>query len=108
LESDYNVTLDIINEVEAGFAQIREVEGRIMLDVADVEQSDKTGKALIISQFAQLKNILEDNKAKINQLQRLSKKESTAFKATIERLEKNWLNVLLLLIPYSKLYLKRT
>lgn len=88
LESDYNVTLDIINEVEAGFAQIRKVEGRIMLDVADVEQSDKTGKALIISQFAQLKNILEDNKAKINQLQRLSKKESTAFKATIERLEK--------------------
>ncbi len=88
LESDYNVTLDILNEVEAGLAQIREVEGRIMLDVADVEQSDKTGKALIISQFAQLKNILEDNKAKINQLQRLSKKESTAFKATIERLEK--------------------
>ncbi|HQB27928.1 MAG TPA: hypothetical protein PLO29_03160 [Paludibacter sp.] len=88
LESEYNAALDILNEVENGFAKIREVEGRIMLDVGDVEQSDKKGKALIVSQFEQLKNILEDNKNKINQLQRLSKKESTALKATIERLEK--------------------
>ena len=91
MESDYNTTLDMLNEVEAGFAQIREVEGKIMLDVGAVEQSDKTGKALIVSQFAQLKTILENNKDRINQLQRFSNqkgKENTTLQATVQRLEK--------------------
>jgi chromosome segregation ATPase len=91
MESDYNTTLDMLNEVEAGFAQIREVEGKIMLDVGGIEQSDKTGKALIVSQFAQLKTILENNKDRINQLQRFSNqkgKENTTLQATVQRLEK--------------------
>ncbi len=90
LESDYNTTLGMLNEVEAGFAMIREAEGRIMVDVGSIENSDQNGKKLIMDQFTQIKEILEDNKQKISQLQRLSNQknnENSGLKATIERLE---------------------
>ncbi len=90
LELDYHNTLDMLNEVETGFAMIREVEGRIVVDVNTLENNNKAGKILIADQFAQLKDILEDNKQKINQLQRFSNlkgKENTALQTTIQRLE---------------------
>lgn len=91
LEADYNETMDILNEVEDGFATIREKEGLIKNDLSNVEGRSASKKQQVAGDVAQIKELIEQNKAKIAQLEaRLGKsgKENKTLKATIERLQK--------------------
>lgn len=91
LEADYNETMDILNDVENGFASIREKEGMIRNDLSNVEGKSASKKQQVAGDVAQIKELIEQNKAKIAQLEaRLSKsgKDNKTLKVTIERLQK--------------------
>ena len=90
VEAGYNETIEILNEVEAGFASIREIEGKMKLDIKSVEGNNKNKKQQIAIQLNQVKEILAQNKARIEQLQRQSNqkgKESTTLSLTIKRMQ---------------------
>jgi chromosome segregation ATPase len=90
LETSYNETLDILNEIEAGFAAIRESEGKIMVDMSASEGQSATKKQKLTSQLNQIKDILAQNKTRIAQLQsKLAKsgKENSALAENIKRME---------------------
>lgn len=90
IEAGYNETIEILNEVEAGFASIREIEGNMMLDIKSVEGNNKNKKQQIAIQLNQLKEILAQNKKRIEQLQRQSTqkgKENTTLALTIKRMQ---------------------
>lgn len=90
IEAGYNETIEILNEVEAGFASIRQTEGKMTLDVKSVEGDNKTKKHQIAVQLNQVKEILAQNKKRIEQLQRQSAqsgKANSTLAQTIKRLE---------------------
>jgi len=90
IEAGYNETITILNEVEAGFASIREIEGNMKLNIKNVEGNSKNKKQQIVMQLNQVKEILAQNKKRIEQLQRQSAqkgKESSTLALTIKRLE---------------------
>lgn len=90
LGSNYNQTLDIINEVETGFAQISESEGQMKLDIKMREGKMASRKERITAQMNSIKEIMAKNKAKIAELQRLSGKkgkENKTLTQTIKRLQ---------------------
>lgn len=90
IEANYNETIGVLNEVEEGFAQIRDAEGKMMLDVKRIEGNNISKKEQIAFQMNQIKEMLAQNKAKIEQLQRQSNqrgKESSSLNQTISRLQ---------------------
>jgi len=90
IEAGYNETIDILNEVEAGFASIREIEGKMTLDIKRVEGNNKNKKQQIAIQLNQVKEILAQNKKRIEQLQRQSTqkgKENSTLALTIKRMQ---------------------
>lgn len=90
IEAGYNETIEILNEVEAGFAAIRESEGKMTLDVKSVEGNNTSKKQQIAVQLNQVKEILAQNKKRIEQLQRQSAqsgKANSTLAQTIKRLE---------------------
>ena len=90
IEQQYNSTMDILNDVETGFTAIRERENNITLQINDAEGQPKTRKQIIRSQMEQINEILENNKAKIAELEERLKKEgkkSNSLNATIRRLQ---------------------
>ena len=56
--------LDCLNEVENGFYSINQIEGSVALQLNSLESQPKTKKEAIAYQFNQVKNFLEENKAK--------------------------------------------
>lgn len=90
LEESYNETLNILNDVEEGFAQIRKAEGKMMMDVKRMEGATSSKKEQLAVQMNQIKEMLEQNKAKIEELQRLSSKrgkENVTLTQTIQRMQ---------------------
>ncbi|MDD2285151.1 MAG: hypothetical protein PHQ11_07100 [Paludibacter sp.] len=90
LEANYNETIGILNDVEEGFAQIREAEGKMMLDVKRIEGNNISKKEQIAFQMSQIKEMLAQNKARIEQLQRQSGqrgKENSSLNKTIQRMQ---------------------
>lgn len=90
IEAGYNETIEILNDVEAGFASIREIEGNMMLDIKSVEGNSKNKKQQIAIQLNQVKEILAQNKKRIEQLQRQSAKsgkENTTLALSIKRMQ---------------------
>lgn len=90
IEAGYKETIGILNDVEAGFASMREIEGNMMLDIKSVEGNNNNKKQQIAIQLNQLKEILAQNKKRIEQLQRQSTqkgKESTTLALTIKRMQ---------------------
>lgn len=90
LEANYNETIGILNEVEAGFKLIRENEGKMMLDLNKVEGEGASKRQKIAAQLDYIKDILSQNKERIEQLQRLAGqkgKENNALTETIKRME---------------------
>jgi DNA repair exonuclease SbcCD ATPase subunit len=89
-EANYNETLDILNEVEDGFAQIRKAEGKMMVELKQTEGNQVTRKERMAVQMNQMKELLEQNKARIEQLQSLSGKrnnENSSLNQTILRMQ---------------------
>ncbi|MDO9633605.1 MAG: hypothetical protein Q7J05_01000 [Paludibacter sp.] len=90
IEAGYNETIEILNEVEAGFAAIREIEGKMTLDLKSVEGNNTTKKQQIGIQLNQVKEILAQNKVRIEQLQRQSAnsgKTNSTLNQTIKRMQ---------------------
>ncbi len=90
IEANYNETIGILNDVEEGFAQIREAEGKMMLDVKRIEGNNISKKEQIAFQMSQLKEMLAQNKTRIEQLQRQSSqrgKENSSLNKTIQRMQ---------------------
>ena len=69
VEEQYAYALETLNEVEAGFDSINQVEGSVALQISSAENQPKAQKEQIALQFKQVKTVLEENKAKIEELQ---------------------------------------
>lgn len=90
VEDSYSQTLDLLGEVDSGFAAISESEKGLKFEMSNVEGKSKLKKDEIASRFAQLKTILDDNKAKVEKLQRLAAAQNgknSKLEATLKRLE---------------------
>lgn len=90
LEDSYNETLDIINEIEAGFQEIRATEGKVALDVNTIEGQSQNRKQEIVTEVSQIKNLIEKNKKRIAQLEsqlKQSGKKNATLTETIKRME---------------------
>lgn len=87
---NYTQTLDILNEVEAGFNSIGELENSLKSQIDGAEGQSKTKKQQLSAQIGRIKEILEENKIKIAQLQAQlvqSGRKNSALTQTVERLE---------------------
>jgi chromosome segregation ATPase len=87
LQADYDETLDILNEIENGFQAIRESEGKMLLEIKDTEMPANNKKQQLIAEVKVIKDLLAQNKEKIEQLQRKLRQTDKNLSATIERLQ---------------------
>jgi len=90
LGANYTQTLDLLNDVETGFAQISETEGQMKLNIKGGEGKSTSQRERIATQMNTIKEIMEQNKAKIAELQHLSSKNGKQNKTltqTIKRLQ---------------------
>ena len=90
LASEYNQTLSIMNAVDSGFAAINENGNQMKLDINGMEGNTSSKREQIVAQMNSIKEIIEQNKTKIAELQHLSLKKGKQNKTlakTIERLQ---------------------
>lgn len=90
LSSNYNQTLATINDIEAGFEKIGKSESLMKLNIKGASENGASKKAIIGEQMNMIKQIMEQNKAKIAELQRISGKkgkENSTLAKTIKRLQ---------------------
>lgn len=89
MDSSYNQTLSLLNDVEKGFSEINQNESDMKVNLKGVEGSSNR-RAQIAAQMSAIKKTMEQNKAKIAQLQRLASKNGKAkseLEETIKRLQ---------------------
>ena len=90
LDSSYNQTLVLLNDIEAGFAQISQNETQMKVNLKGVEGTKTNKRAQIAAQMTAIKDGIEKNKAKIAELRKLADKKGKAnnqLTATIKRLQ---------------------
>jgi chromosome segregation ATPase len=90
LDSNYNQTLVVLNDIETGFSEISQTEKEMKVNLKGVEGTTASKKQLIAAQMAAIKEGINQNKAKIAELQRLSSKKGKAnnkLTETIKRLQ---------------------
>ena len=90
LTSEYNQTLSIMNEVDSGFAVINENGNQMRVNLKGVEGNSTSKREQIAAQMNSIKEMIEQNKTKIAELQHLSSKKGKQNKTlakTIERLQ---------------------
>lgn len=91
IDENYHQTLDLLNDVEAGFQSIRETQSALLTQIQNVEGQQVSKKQQIADQVTQIKSILEQNKARIAELQKqvaFGGKKNKALSETIERMNK--------------------
>jgi hypothetical protein len=77
-DSNYNKTLAILNDIEAGFSEINHNESQMKVNLKGSESTTASRKAQIGAQMQQIKESMEKNKAKIAELQKLASKKGKA------------------------------
>jgi len=90
VDSNYNQTLAILNDIETGFAEINQTEGQMKVNLQGSEGKTTGKRALIAAQMTTIKENIQKNKAKIEELQRLASKRGKAnnqLTETIKRLQ---------------------
>lgn len=90
LDSNYNQTLDLLNDIENGFAEINQSQKEMKVDMKGVEGSKTSKREMIAAQMTAIKSNMEANQAKIDELQRLAAKSGKAnskLNSTIKRLQ---------------------
>lgn len=93
LDSSYNQTLDILNDVENGFSKINKKASEMRVNLEGIEGQQVSKRDLIAAQMTAVKEELDQNKAKIAELRRLNAKNAAFGKAnlvleeTIKRLQ---------------------
>lgn len=90
LDSNYNQSLVLLNDIENGFANITQNEREMKVNLKGVEGSKTSKRDLIAAQMTAIKLSMEQNKAKIEELQKLaakSGKTNNMLSETIKRLQ---------------------
>jgi len=90
LDSNYTQTLDLLNDIDAGFAKINQNESQMKVSIKGVEGKTSDRKAIIGAQMASIKESMDQNKAKIAELKRLAAKRGKSnnmLTETIKRLQ---------------------
>ena len=88
-KADYEQMIVVITEVQSALAEIKSAEKILVMASNPGDDIDPNAKNQIIDDITQIANILKENKAKINQLQKLlkdSKNESAELKQAINSL----------------------
>jgi len=90
LDSNYTQTLDILNDIEGGFATINQNETQMKVNLKGTEGSSANRKQIIGAQMQTIKETIEQNKAKIKELRQLASRKGKAnskLAETIKRLQ---------------------
>jgi predicted nucleic acid-binding Zn-ribbon protein len=90
LDSNYNQTLIVLNDIETGFSEINQKEKEMKVNLKGVESTTTNKRQLIAAQMTAIKEGIEQNKTKIAELQRLASKRGKAnnmLTQTIKRLQ---------------------
>jgi chromosome segregation ATPase len=89
VDSNYNRSLTLLNDIETGFAQINQNESQMKVNLKGVEGTANR-RELIAAQMTAIKESMEQNKAKIEELRKLAAKKGKAnsmLAETIKRLQ---------------------
>jgi len=89
LDSNYNQTLVVLNDIENGFSEINQKEKEMKVNLKGVEGTANRKQA-IATQMTEIKEGIEQNKAKIAELRRLATKNgktNSKLTETIKRLQ---------------------
>ena len=89
LDSNYNQTLVVLNDIENGFSEINQKEKDMKVNLKGVEGTTNK-RQLISAQMTAIKEGIEQNKAKIAELRKLAAKKGRAnslLAGTIKRLQ---------------------
>ncbi len=90
LDSNYNQTITLLNDIENGFAVISQNESQMKVNLKGVEGSKTDKRQLIETQMIAIKETMELNRAKIAELRKLESKKRKAnsmLSQTITRLQ---------------------
>ena len=90
LDSNYNQTLVILNDIETGFSEINQKEKEMKVNLKGVEGNTANKRQMIAAQMGAIKEGINQNKAKIAELRRLASKNGKAnsrLAETIKRLQ---------------------
>ncbi len=90
LAKSYDQTLAIINDIDAGFAEIRKSEGMITMELLTGEGRNKSKREQLSAEMENLNEILERNRERISQLQSslsASNRNNGALAQTLERVQ---------------------
>ncbi len=90
LDSNYNQSLVLLNDIESGFSEINHSASEMKVNLIGSEGKVTKKRELIAAQMSAIKQTIEDNKAKIAELQRLASKNGKAnalLSETIKRLQ---------------------
>lgn len=90
LDSNYNQSLVLLNDIETGFANISRNEREMKVNLKGVEGGKTNRRDLIAAQMTAIKESMDQNKAKIEELQQLSAKRgktNNMLAETIKRLQ---------------------
>ena len=90
LDSNYNESLVLLNDIEAGFATINQNEKDMKVNLKGVESNSTSKREIIAAQMTAIKEGIEKNKAKIAELRNLAAKRGKAnikLTETVKRLQ---------------------
>lgn len=90
LDSNYQQTLVLLNEIETGFSVINQNERELKVNINGVEGNLKNKKDVIVAQMLEIKNNIEQNKIKLAVLRNMASKNGkakTMLQEMIKRLE---------------------
>ncbi len=90
LDSNYNQSLALLNDIETGFSAINHSASEMKVNLKGAEGKTTNKRELIAAQMTAIKETIEQNKAKIEELRHLSSKKGKAnamLAQTIERLQ---------------------
>ena len=88
-KADFDEMLQLMNDVEDGFKQIKEAENYLVVQSSATGEVDMTTRERLKSDMQLVAQILKDNKEKLAKLQsqlKNSKYQSSQFQKTVERL----------------------
>lgn len=90
LDSSYNQTITLLNDIEAGFVVISQNEKQMQINLKGLEGKKANQREVIAAQMKAIKESLEQNRAKIAELRNLESKKrkaNTILTETINRLQ---------------------
>ena len=93
VQTEYNQSMDLLSQVDSGFAAISESEASLKIELKGVEGQTSAKKQELAEKFNQLKQVLEENKARVAKLQKFQREnkelagKNSKLDETIQRME---------------------